>query len=169
MRIANGFVYFTQKEEVVIFACYYEALIRVKMDGAKTTLELVREHFIDGLGNLTVDVFENFLTVCSRLVVPSFDTVLNEVMAGNHPDGKGACFRIPNEKKDKKGHLRAIHKRRQWRDGLKNRFEESLDYYRARLHEGHSETMLCSHEMKVRSRKRTKTKPNLRVIEGRVG
>ena len=159
MRRAKGFVYFTKKEERIVFACYYEALIRAKMDGARRNLEFVRANFIDGMGVLKEDVWENFLNVCCQLNVPSF-TILCDVIAEHPIPGKGACYRIPSEKSNRMAHLKALAKRRTWRDQYNSVYtgeQGILEYMRLRLAEGKHEMSLTTHDIdRVRN---TKTDP----------
>ena len=122
MRQANGYVYFTKKEERAVFRCYFEAIGKARFDGQRKNLDYVRRYLIEGVGTLTVEVWENFTEVLIQLGcdVNELCDILKE-----HPSdpGKGACYRIPNKSKDAAGHMKAMAKRRQWRNHFIEYFE----------------------------------------------
>ncbi len=176
MRQTENFVYFTKREERAIFECYYEALKIARMDGHRRNLELVREFLIDGDGTLTVKVFDYFLNTIAQLGI---DVTPMERSLKEHPNdpGKGACYRIPNKKKDRMGHTKAMATRRRWRDGFKELFGSEANHtvvgtfqrLRALSTEGLTEDQLRELEEKEQAwLDEIKSRRALRVIDGGV-
>lgn len=165
MRITNKRVSFTKKEERVVFACYYEALLRVRTESMRANLDLVRRYFIEGDGDLTPKVWEFFLNNCSILAVPSLTTILDQFE--ERTDGKGSYFYIAKEETSSKQRARAMAMRNRWRHELREYYAERMpwmkdDYFDRGLR--HESTLPTGFQ--VRSRKRTK--PQLSVVEGGV-
>ena len=118
MRLANGYVYFTKKEEREIFRCYYIAVERARFDGQRKNLEYVRRYLIDGVGTIRTSIWENFIEVVIQLGI-DMSSLGNAIHQSKTHPGKGASYRIPNKTKDPVGNMKALAKRRSWRNDFK--------------------------------------------------
>lgn len=115
MQVTKTHVKMLFREERSVFDRWFQAIAIAVLPSHLTTLEYVRSIMIDGMNDLTLAVWDNFLVTLAELRLDP-----PEVEIDSHDPGKGGCYHIPpNRPKSKIKHFERLANRRRFRDEIR--------------------------------------------------